>query len=100
MVLEIYVRLLQSAMVPYCIFMDNNNTRSHRARIVGEFLEEEDIHRLDWSPSSMDLSHIEYIRDGPKRAISQHNSPPRSLRPLDVENCVFGIIDIVATSIY
>ncbi|GBM84654.1 hypothetical protein AVEN_136684-1 [Araneus ventricosus] len=45
--LESYVRLFRGAVGPEFILMDDN-AKPHRALLVDEFLESEDIRRMDW----------------------------------------------------
>ncbi|GFV37015.1 uncharacterized protein TNCV_2381621 [Trichonephila clavipes] len=45
---------------PEFILMDNN-ARPHTALLVDEFLESEDINRMDWPSRSPDLSPIEHV---------------------------------------
>ncbi|XP_041354587.1 E3 ubiquitin-protein ligase rnf213-alpha-like [Gigantopelta aegis] len=49
-----------SAIGPEFVLMDDN-TRSHRARIVRDYLEEETIERMDWPAVSPDRNPIEHI---------------------------------------
>ncbi|GFU70387.1 cubilin [Trichonephila clavipes] len=56
------VRLFRWAMGAEFLFMDGN-TRSHRANIVHECLQSEDIIRMDWLAYSPDLNPIEHERD-------------------------------------
>ncbi|GFX55308.1 transposable element Tcb2 transposase [Trichonephila clavipes] len=46
-ILELYVRLFRGAMGAEFLFMDDN-ARPHRANIVDECLQSEDITRMDW----------------------------------------------------
>ncbi|GFS91013.1 transposable element Tcb2 transposase [Trichonephila clavipes] len=43
------------------LFMDDN-TRPHRANIVDECLQSEDITRINWAAYSPDLNPIEHVR--------------------------------------
>lgn len=45
-ILEAYVRLFRGAFGPDFMFMDDN-ARPHRALIIDDFLEEENIRRMD-----------------------------------------------------
>ncbi|GFV60584.1 DDE_3 domain-containing protein [Trichonephila clavipes] len=54
-ILEQYVRLLRSAMDAIFLFMDDN-ARPHRADIVDECLQSENITRMDWPAYSPDLN--------------------------------------------
>ncbi|GFW26445.1 transposable element Tcb1 transposase [Trichonephila clavipes] len=61
-ILEQHVRLFRGAMGAEFLFMDDN-ARSHRANIVDECLQSEDITRMDWPAYSLDLNPIEYVWD-------------------------------------
>ncbi|GBN99503.1 hypothetical protein AVEN_186231-1 [Araneus ventricosus] len=54
-ILEQHVRLFRGAMGAEFLFMDDN-ARSHRANIVDECLQSEDITRMDWPAYSPDLN--------------------------------------------
>ncbi|GFX99909.1 transposable element Tcb1 transposase [Trichonephila clavipes] len=57
-ILEQHARLFRGAMGAEFLFM-NNNARSHRANIVDECLQSEDITRMDWPAYSLDSdTHI------------------------------------------
>ncbi|GFX03923.1 transposable element Tc1 transposase [Trichonephila clavipes] len=58
-ILEPYVCLFRSACGPEFILMDDN-ARPHVALLVDEFLESEDIRRMDWPAKSPDLKPIEH----------------------------------------
>ncbi|KFM60058.1 Transposable element Tcb2 transposase, partial [Stegodyphus mimosarum] len=69
-VLEPYVRLFLGAMGPEFILQDDN-ARPHKALLVDEFLESEDIRRMDWLARSPDLSPIQHVWDTLRRMFSQ-----------------------------
>ncbi|GFU61835.1 transposable element Tcb2 transposase [Trichonephila clavipes] len=58
-ILEQHVRLFRGAMGAEFLFMDDN-ARPHRANIVDESLQSEDITRMDWPAYSPDLNSIEH----------------------------------------
>ncbi|GBO45676.1 hypothetical protein AVEN_130191-1 [Araneus ventricosus] len=68
-------RLFRGAVGPEFILMDDN-ARPHRALLVDQFLESEDIRRMDWPATSPDLNPIEHVWDALGRAIATRNSPP------------------------
>ncbi|GFV46565.1 transposable element Tcb1 transposase [Trichonephila clavipes] len=61
-ILEQHVRLFQGARSVEFLFMDDN-APPHRANIVNESLQSEDITRMDWSAYSSDLNPIEHVWD-------------------------------------
>ncbi|GFV32867.1 DDE_3 domain-containing protein [Trichonephila clavipes] len=59
---EKHVRLFRGAAGAEFLFMDDN-ARPHRANIVDECLQSEDITRIDWPAYSPDLNPIEHEWD-------------------------------------
>ncbi|GBO25667.1 Transposable element Tcb2 transposase [Araneus ventricosus] len=80
-ILEPSVRLFRGAVGPEFILMDDN-ARPHRALLVDEFLESEDIRRMDWPDRSPDLNPIEHVWDALGRAIATRNPPPRTIQEM------------------
>ncbi|GBM09329.1 Transposable element Tc1 transposase [Araneus ventricosus] len=80
-ILEPYVSLFRGAVGPEFILMDDN-ARPHRALLVDEFLESEDIRRMDWAARSPDLNPIEHVYDALGRAIATRNLPPTTIQEM------------------
>ncbi|GFY36308.1 transposable element Tcb1 transposase [Trichonephila clavipes] len=74
-ILEKHVRLFRGAMSAEFLFM-YDNARPHRANIVDECLQSEDITRMDWLAYSPDLNPIEHERDMLDRQIAVRQPPP------------------------
>ncbi|GFY14546.1 transposable element Tc3 transposase [Trichonephila clavipes] len=60
-ILEQHVRLFRGAMGAEFLFMNDTVMTSHRANIVDECLQLEDITRMDWPAYSPDLNTIEHV---------------------------------------
>ncbi|GFU99739.1 transposable element Tcb1 transposase [Trichonephila clavipes] len=74
-ILEQHVRLFRATMGAEFLFMDDN-ARPHRANIVDECLQSEDITRMDWPAYSLDLNPIEHVWDMLGRRITAVNPLP------------------------
>ncbi|GFW58142.1 transposable element Tcb1 transposase [Trichonephila clavipes] len=77
-ILEQHVRLFLDAMGAEFLFMDDN-AHPHRANIVDECLQSEDITRMDWPAYSPDLNPIEHVWDMLGRRIAARQPPPTCL---------------------
>ncbi|GFT60608.1 DDE_3 domain-containing protein [Trichonephila clavipes] len=67
-VLESYVSLFRGACGPEFILMDNN-VRPHRALMIDEFLESEDIRCMDFPARSLNINPREHVWDALRSAI-------------------------------
>ncbi|GBM23009.1 Transposable element Tc1 transposase [Araneus ventricosus] len=98
-ILEPYVRLFRGAVGPEFILMDDN-ARAHGALLVDEFLESEDIRRMDWPARSPDLNPIEHVWDALGRVIATRN--PQEMKtallnewdqlPKEMINCLISSV--------
>ncbi|GFT37596.1 transposable element Tcb1 transposase [Trichonephila clavipes] len=80
-ILEQHVRLFRGAMGAEFLFMDDN-ARPHRANIVDECLQSEDITRMEWPAYSPDLNPIEHVWDMLGRRIAARQPSPTCLPEL------------------
>ncbi|GFX30199.1 transposable element Tc3 transposase [Trichonephila clavipes] len=96
--LEQHVRLVRGTMGAEFLFMDEN-AHPHRANIVDEFLQSEDITRMDWPAYSPDLNPIEHVWDMLGRRIAAVNSSttcvPELRRALLDEWCNIPMIRLI-----
>ncbi|GFX80260.1 transposable element Tc3 transposase [Trichonephila clavipes] len=74
-VLEPYVRLFRGAVGLDFIFLDDNLS-CHRAMLIDDFLETENIQRMTWPANSPDLNPIEHVWDMLGRQIAALTHPP------------------------
>ncbi|GFT21314.1 transposable element Tc3 transposase [Trichonephila clavipes] len=80
-ILEQHVRLFRGAMGAEFLFMDDN-ARLHRANIVDECLQSEDITLMDWPAYSPDLNRIDHVWDMLCQRIAARQPPPTCLLEL------------------
>ncbi|GFT64785.1 DDE_3 domain-containing protein [Trichonephila clavipes] len=76
-VLEPHIHFSRGACGPKFILMDDD-ARRYRVLLVNEFLESEDIPRMDWQARSSDLN----VSDALGRAIATRNPPPRTIQEM------------------
>jgi Transposase and inactivated derivatives len=101
--------ILRPIVLPYqqnigeaFVFMDDNSC-PHRAHVVNDFLQDNDIARLEWPACSPDMNPIEHAWDKLKRAVYGLLDPPTTLtdiRRISVEEwdnlgqqCVDELVD-------
>ncbi|GFU22206.1 transposable element Tcb1 transposase [Trichonephila clavipes] len=70
----------------------DDNARPHRANIVDECLQSEDITRMDWPAYSLDLNPIEHVWDMLGRRIAARQSPPTCLSELRRALCLMSSV--------
>ncbi|GFU73357.1 transposable element Tcb1 transposase [Trichonephila clavipes] len=80
-ILEQHVRLFRGATGAEFLFMDDN-ARSHRAIIVDECLQSEDITRMDWPAYLPDLNTTDHVMDMLGQRIADRLAPPTCLPEL------------------
>ncbi|GFU53239.1 transposable element Tcb2 transposase [Trichonephila clavipes] len=80
-ILEQHVRLFRGAMGAEFLFMDDS-ARPHRAKIVDECLQSEDITRMDWPAYSPHFNPIEHVWDMLGRRFAARQHPPTCLPEL------------------
>ncbi|GFV97108.1 transposable element Tcb1 transposase [Trichonephila clavipes] len=90
-ILEQHVRLFRGVMSAEFLFMDDN-AGSHRANIVDECLQSEDITRMDWLAYSPDLNPIEHVWDMLGRRIVARQPPPPPNRNFGGHGLMSGVI--------
>ena len=60
----------------------DDNSRPHRAHVVNDFLQDNDIARLEWRACSPDMNPIEHAWNIFKRAVYERLDPPTTLRDI------------------
>ncbi|GFU89495.1 transposable element Tc3 transposase [Trichonephila clavipes] len=80
-VLEPYVRMFPGAVGPDFIFMDDN-APCHRAVLIDDFLQTENIQCMSWTVNSPDLNPIEHVWDMLGGQIANVSHPPISVTEL------------------
>ncbi|UYV75553.1 K02A2.6-like [Cordylochernes scorpioides] len=77
-ILEPYLRPYRDQIGHHLILM-GDNARPHRARLVNEHLQRENIRRMDLPARSPDLNPIEHVWDALGRRIGARHPSPRTL---------------------
>ncbi|GFU69783.1 transposable element Tc3 transposase [Trichonephila clavipes] len=80
-VLKPYVRLFRGAVGLDFVFMDHN-APCHRAVLIDDFIETENMLRMSWPANSPDLNPIQHVWDMLGRQISALPHPPSSITEL------------------
>ncbi|GFY32543.1 transposable element Tcb2 transposase [Trichonephila clavipes] len=80
-ILEQHVRLFRCGMDAEYLFMEDNE-RPHRANIVEEYLQSEEITRMDWPAHSPELNPLEHVWDMLGRIIAARQPPSTYLPEL------------------
>ena len=85
----LYRGILQNTLVPFArhYFGDNyryqdDNATPHRARVVLNFLQQDNVIKMEQPPRSPDCNPIEHLWDELGRAISSMDNPPQNLDEL------------------
>ncbi|GFX82477.1 transposable element Tcb2 transposase [Trichonephila clavipes] len=90
-ILEQHVRLFRSATGAEFLFMDDNFL-PHRANIIYEYLQSEDIPGMDWPAYSPDLNPIEHVWDMLGRRIAARQPLPPVYRNFGGHCLMSGVI--------
>ena len=74
-ILRPYTEPISAEFREELVLMDDNS-HSHRAHLVNEFLHDNNIARLEWPACSPDMNPIEHAWDTLKRAVFGRDDPP------------------------
>ena len=87
----VYRRVLEERLVPHDRpwyrnnwLLADDNDRPHRARVVDDYLHEQDIIRMDWAPYRPDMNSIEHIWNEIGRGLEELDPQSVNLRQLGV----------------
>ena len=79
--------VLQPVVLPFVqqhhVVLQDDNARPHRARIVQQFLQQNNVDHLEWPARSPDLSPIGHVWDILSQRVRQRVPRPRTLQALD-----------------
>ena len=85
----VYRNILERHCLPYArrvygnnFQLQDDNARPHRARLVREFLDAEDVQQMPWPACSPDMNPIEHAWDALGRAINERNNHPQNVQEL------------------
>lgn len=85
----VYRDILERHCLPYArrvygnnFQLQDDNARPHRARLVREFLDAEDVQQMPWPACSPDMNPIEHAWDALGRAINERNNHPQNVQEL------------------
>ena len=73
---------MEEEVLWYYVMLQDDNARPHQARIVQQFLQQNNVDHLDWPARSPDLSPIEHIWYILGQRVRQRVPRPRTLQAL------------------
>ena len=73
---------IEEEVLWYHVVLQDDNARPHRARIVQQFLQQNNMDHLDWPARSPDLSPIEHVWYFLSQRVRQRVPRPRTLQAL------------------
>ena len=69
---------MEEEVLWYHVVLQDDNARPHRARIVQQFLQQNNVDHLDWPARSPDLSPIEHVWDILGQRVREFHDQERS----------------------